>query len=482
MPVDYRLFVNANILGLVKLGFELNTILYDYKINVKLGQDIFNKAVITVLPDADKKNNSYWSGIQSIPNTPEEKAAYKRIDSISTIPVSFWDRFSPLSSRLYFNDNFSISAPLGMYHFNRVEGHALDFGFFTQDLFDKRLNSDLNFSYGFSDKKFKSNLYAKYLFGDYRTYSLSMHAFNKLSTLFSSPDEYSDLIATIFPLFFKDDFRDYYYSNGFALNLKGEVLPVLSLSAGYLNHADKNAFKNTDFSIFNRRKKFSENPLIYETKISALTGGFTIDFRNYIEDGIFRRRISLGNSYVILRGNVTYSNNSILKSGINYTNYQFTVSGRLNTFKAAYLNFKVDGMYNTGKLPFQLLYSLPGNVDAISQNFSFRTLNVNEILGDRTLSIFLENNFGSELFRLLNVPGLKNWEVLLNSFLNIGISEVSPGSKSILLYPVKSFPHPFYEIGFGIGQVLIPFRLEFAWRLNYRGENNFRIGLNSFVF
>ena len=36
MPVDYRLFVTANYLGLARFGFEINTILYDYKINNRL--------------------------------------------------------------------------------------------------------------------------------------------------------------------------------------------------------------------------------------------------------------------------------------------------------------------------------------------------------------------------------------------------------------------------------------------------------------
>ena len=482
MPVDYRLFVKANVLGLVKFGFELNSILYDYKINVKLNNDLFNKAIITVLPDADEKTNIYWRNVQTIPNTKEEQDAYKRIDSVSSLPVSFWDKFSLLSPRINFNEDFSTSAPLGMYHFNSIEGSALDFGLFFSELFDKRFNSDLNFSYGFSDKKFKTDLNAQYLFGDYRTYNLSVRVFNKLNLLFGSSADYSELVSTISSLFFKNDFRDYYYSNGFKINLSGEVFPVLSLSAGFINHTDKNAIKNTDFSIFYKNDKFTDNPEIFETKINALTAGFKIDFRDYIEDGFFRRRILLGNSYIIFNGDFTYSNKNFLNSGIDFTKYELTAHGRLNTFKSAYLNFKVYGMYNNGKLPFQLLYSSPGNVDALYQNYSFRTLNINEIFGDRIVNIFLENNFRDELFRLLKIPGLKDSEIMLNTFFNIGLSEVSDRSKSILVQDVKTFTHPFYEIGFGIGHVLIPFKIEFAWKLNYRGSNNFRVGINTYLF
>ena len=482
MPVDYRLFVKANVLGLVKFGFELNSILYDYKINVKLNKDVFSKAIITVLPGADEKTNAYWRNVQTIPSTEEEQAAYKRIDSVSSLPVSLWDKFSILSPRINFYENFSTSAPLGMYHFNSIEGHTLDFGLFFNELFNKRLNSNLKFSYGFSDKKFKTDLYAQYLFGDYRTYNLSIRVFNKLNLLFGSSADYGELVSTISSLFFKNDFMDYYYSNGFKINLSGEVFPVLSLNAGFINHTDKNAYKNTDFSIFYRNDKFNANPEIYETKINALTAGFKIDFRDYIEDGFFRRRVLLGNSYIIFNGDITYSNKNFLNSGIDFTEYELYAHGRLNTFKSAYLNFRIYGMYNNGKLPFQLLYSSPGNVDALYQNYSFRTLYINEIFGDRVLNIFLENNFRDELFRLLKVPGLKDLEIMLNTFLNIGFSEVSDRSKSILVHEVKTFTHPFYEIGFGIGHVLVPFKIEFAWKLNYRGSNNFRVGINTFFF
>lgn len=138
-------------------------------------------------------------------------------------------------------------------------------------------------------------------------------------------------------------------------------------------------------------------------------------------------------------------------------------------------------MYTYGERPYQLLYSLPGNINFTSQNFTFRTLDVNEILGDRILTLNLQENLGSELFRILRVPGLKDWDIQLNTFLNVAVSNINNGSKSILIAPVKNLTHPFYEIGFGIGHPLIPLELDFAWRLNYRGENNFRIGINSFI-
>jgi hypothetical protein len=481
MPVDYRLIETANILNLAKFGIELNTILYDYRINSITSDSLFSKAAITVLPHADSKDSTFWGNATTIPNTPEEQTAYKRIDSLSNVPLTFWNKFNYLSSRISISDNFSISAPIGMYHFNRVEGHALDFGLFLNDAFDQRLSSSWQSSYGFSDKKYKAILDASYLLGDYRTYKISFNAYNDLAELFGSSENYNDLTSTVLALFSKYEFRNYYYTKGFGLDASGEVFPVLSLKAGFLNHTDNTAVKNSDFSFFAKEKHFTDNPVIYETKINALTAGFNFDFRDYIEDGTFRRRISNGKSYATFGGDVLYSDKYILNSDLNSTVYKMNVNGIINTFNSGQLHFKIFGMYTNGTLPYQMLYSLPGNINSTSQDYSFRTLNLNEILGTRVATINIEHYFGDDLFRFSKIPGIKNWELQLTGFLNIAYTDVNDKSKAISPYVLQEFKHPFYEIGFGIGQVLFPIQLDFAWKLNYKGDNNFRIGINTFI-
>jgi hypothetical protein len=482
MPVDYRLFVKANVLNLARFGFELNTILYEYTINENIDDDIFDRAIITVLPNADEKNSEYWEEMQSIPNTIEEIAAYERIDSISLIPRNFWDDFSPLSTRLYFNENISTSAPLAMYHFNRAEGHALDFGIFLEDAYNKRLNSSLNLSYGFADKKFKQNIEVSYLFGDYRTFRIAGSAYNTITPLFDNSDNYNELTSTLLSLISKYEFRDYYYSKGGEISFAGDISSVLRLNVGFKNQTDNSAIVNTQFSIINRDKLFKENPQIFETKVNAVTAGFFIDYRKYIEDGFYRLRVSSGESFFTFKGDVIYSSGDLLNSQIDFTTYKLRINGLINTFGQSTLNIRIFGMYNDGRLPYQLMHSLPGNIDVVSKSYSFRTLDVNEIFGEKVLAFNTEQNWGNELFRWLGVPGLKDWDIHLNTFFNAGYTSIGGESNTILQVQLKTIEKPFYEAGFGIGHVLIPLRLEFAWKLNQRGDNNFRVSLNSFAF
>ena len=139
-------------------------------------------------------------------------------------------------------------------------------------------------------------------------------------------------------------------------------------------------------------------------------------------------------------------------------------------------------MYNNGALPYQDMYALPGNINLLSKSFSFRTLKINEIFGERVATLNLEYNFRDELFKLLSVPGFKDWEITLNVFFNSAITEIGEESAALLPVEIKTFNKPFYEIGFGLGQGIIPLQLEFAWKLNYLGSNNFVISINTFAF
>ena len=490
MPIDYRIFANVDFLGIARIGFELNTIFHDYKINSPIDDDLFNMAVIKVLPDADKKDSTFWKTTQTIPNSIEEVSAYKRIDSLEAIPVTFWDRFSFLSGTLNLNDNLSITGPLGLYSFNRVESHTLNFGAEVSRLVDQRLNGSLNFSYGFGDKKFKTNFSSRYYFGEYRTTSLSVDAYDKLASLFEESIRYNKLTSTFTNLFGKYDFRNYYYTKGFGVNLSSEILPILSLGVGFMNRTDNNGLINTDFSFLNKNKTYNENQQIYETKINALTAKFRLDFRNYIEDGFFRRRLSQREFNVIFSGDVTWSNNSLVNSDVDFRLYKLSLNGFVPNYKSSDMNFILTGIYSDGKVPFQMMHALPGNIESVSQSFTMRTLRTGEVFGDRGIVLSVQQNFNDELFRLAGLTFLSDLQLMLTAHFNAALLEISPDSKTILplnlvnpeLNTLTEYKHPFYELGFGIGHPLFPFRFEFTWKLNYLGRNNFVFGVNSALF
>ncbi len=479
LPIDYRLFVEANVLGLARIGFELNSIMYDYKVNTEIKDDFFDYAIITVMPDADKRDLSYWESVQTIPNTIEESEAYKRIDSLEAIPKTFWDKFSFLDTRIALNDTLSISGPLDIYSFNKVEGHGLNFGLEFRTLLDSRLYGGFNFGYGFSDKKFKYEINNKYYLGKYRTSSLSFNIYDKTQSLFEESVDYGKFTSTILSLFTKYDFRNYYRSKGFTFEAKSMVFPFLTLSVGLVNNTDYTLINRTDFSFFKKDKKYSPNLSINDGKTVGLTSGFALDFRPYIIDGLFIRRVGFRNFYANLSGDIIYSNNKLIKTTSNFGLYKLNLNGRLNTFRSASLRFELNGINSFGKVPVQYMYSLPGNISSAGKDFSFRTLGVGEVFGDKVATGFIEHNFRDELFKILGLPLLKSSEINLSVYLNAAITNISNTTSEYIPYGSVKFLHPFYEAGFSLGHTLLPIKLEFTWKLNYKNKNNFVIGINT---
>lgn len=481
MPIDYRVFVEGNFLGLAKFGFELNTIFYDYQINNQINDEFFDMVIVTVLPDADKKDSTYWNSMQRIPNTLQEVDAYHRIDSLESIPRNFWDDFSILSSSINLTDNLSISGPLSLYSFNKIEGHTINFGADLSNEFERRFYSGADISYGFSDKKFKHSISFRYLLGDYRTASVIFNIYNRLTDLFGESVYYNDLTSTLTSLIGKYDFRDYYYTNGWDFKINGEVLPVLRLGIGFLNRTDNNAYNNSDFSIFNKSKTYELNKTIYETKINALTASFSLDFRKFIEDGYFRRRTDQGKGYAILSGDAVFSSRSLLKSDLDFNQYELNFTGYLPSFKSASINFTLKGLYSNGPVPFQMMHALPGNIESVGKTNSFRTLGLGEAYGDKGAVLGILYRFNDEIFKMLNIPLIEDLQLNLTTHLNIGWLEISDKSKLILHHNYYEFKKPLWEIGFGIGQILFPITLEFTWRLNHRYKNDFVISFNTFA-
>ncbi len=481
LPIDYRLFAEGNYLGLAKFGFELHTIMNNYEINSEIDNDLFDSAVISVLPEADKKDDNYWNSIQSIPNTFEEEIAYSRIDSLTNVSKSFGQDFSFLSSRLKLNDNFSIVGPISLYSFNKVQGNTLNLDLFYNDAEVQRLNLSGGISYGFADSFVKKYLYTSYRFSQYRTTELTFNIFDKLTDLFGVSENYNKFTSTFLSLISKYDFRDYYYTKGFDVNVSSEVFSILEMGVGYISREDKTAENNSNFSIFNNDRDYSLNKTIFDTKTNALKASFKLDFRKFIEDGFFRRRITPRNS-IQLKGSALFSKKDLLNSDVNFTIYKLEAYGRLITAGNWSLDYSVNKILSNGNVPFQWLYPLPGNINASGKNNSFRTLRIGEVYGDNVTTLFLSHNFNDDLFKLSQIPLLSDLQLQLSTYLNIALSEISEKSRLAPITDYQKFSKPFYELGFSIGHILIPLSFEFTWKLNYRGKNNFVIGINTFAF
>ncbi len=491
LPIDYRMFVNSNYIGIVKIQYEYSALIKQYKINSDDYKSNFDNESLSRLQDDNYKDTVLWDDNRAIPFTPEEAIAYKKIDSMRTLPKSFFYKAAQIFSPQYrLNNHFSISGPMGIYQFNHVEGHTLSFTGAGNNLFDNSLDARLSLSNGFSDKRFKQNLSTVFFFNDERTLNFSFNVYNKLETLFSSSDRYNSITTTIFSLLSRRDFRSYYYSKGFDFRAAAKVSRFINIYAGYANHVDHSAKTNTTFSLLgNSRRNFSSNnnftfvdsvnPPIYDTRLNTVSFGINFDFRNDAIENNLIRKVSNGHSFVTFGVGVLISSPKYLGSYIGFTSYNANILSEINTFGTSSVGIAINTIYSKGPVPIQMQYALPGNISATSRDFSFRTLGVGKMFGDQVFTLALEYNFRKEIYRVIPISILQNFS--LSSFFNAAWKNMSAKSTAIMPVPFTVLTQPLLEAGFSIGYSSLPVNLELAWRLTHIDRSGFQVGINTSI-
>lgn len=90
------------------------------------------------------------------------------------------------------------------------------------------------------------------------------------------------------------------------------------------------------------------------------------------------------------------------------------------------------------------------------------------------MGIFIENNFKNYLFNVSGIPFLKNIPYDLLLFSSYGLMS---GASN---YKFKS-QNNIWEAGFGVGNILSFFRIDFSWELLKDMRNHFDISLGTSV-
>jgi len=490
LPIDYHVSIESGYLGITRADYELSSIMYDYRINEGADNDFAGKAVVTVLPEAERIDSSFWKSRKITPYTSEELTTLALIDSQRSASGSFLGKVTRILSPQYrLNDQYSVSGPFGIYQFNHVEGSVLYFSASGNNLLNKTLDTRVMLSDGFSDKRFKERLLVNYFPEENRTLKMSFDVYHRLATLFSSSDSYSALTSTILSLWSRYDFRNYYYTKGYNIGVEKELFHFLSVSAEYDNHTDNSAYTNTFFSLFGNRRNNrnnntsttvdSVNTPIYEARLNTLSLGFNFDFRDFTSDNNINKKVSQGNSFVTFGAGVQMCDPKLLKSSIGYVSWNFNVFGEINTFRSAVLGFKINGIYSNGPVPYQMQYALPGNISATGRDYTLRTAGVRNMFGDQAFVLNLEHNFREEAFRFLSIRSLQN--VSFSVFFNAALKNMSDKSAAIMPVAFTTYRSPLYETGFSFGYPSIPARLEFAWRLTHIERSSFRFGINTSI-
>jgi len=340
----------------------------------------------------------------------------------------------------------------------------------------KRLNLNSYIGYGFSDKKMKYELeYSHQLLKD-RSLRIDASVFRRLNALFYGLTGIFTGYNTITSLLTKDDYYNYYYSSGYDIRVSKSFIPQVELALRYHQEKQTTANTNTNFSIFKKDRKFRDNPRINDAFQRLVGFSLLLDPNKYklidFGDGLVSRytetqfpELFLGFDYSSKKLNSTYE----------YRKYFAQVEGENNIANFFNIKYKLGAVIFSGDVPFQSLAYFNSTSSALGKDFSFRTMDYQEYLGDKIYYFNFENNFKNIFWS--RVPIINKFSLI--GFFNAGKSEIS--NSNLLLSSSKNFDvtkNVFLEAGFGISGILDFLRVDFAWRLNNRilGKN-FRLSI-----
>lgn len=461
--------MNFNIPGFPPIYITQNSLFSDYILNSKdFDYNFDNKVIVTKL-SGEEKEADLWQSQQIIPLTNREKDAISMIDSIV--------EHSSLVKKtiLFLSNNYSVFSDIPItdfddfYHYNRVEGSYIGLGLDSKNIFLPFRITTI-YGYGISDKinKFKVDL--KYILSN--NVNINFTRSNVLAYLNRYYD-YSQFDITYNSLLYKDDYADYYYTNKYYAFINFNLSNIWKFNLGFTSENQTNVSLNTNWSLFNKDDSFKKIIPISERKINSIIFGFNYDTKKYNDFGWFESP-DYSSNYFVFDLNYIYSSKKYLESNDNFQSLFLHV----NLYNQFNYIFNTDLTFETGNLSGdimpQYLFHFPGNYSTLTGKNTFKTILNDNIIGKRYIGIFVENNFKNYLFNISGISLLKNVPYDLLLFSDFGL--ISNSSN----YDLRS-QNKIWEIGFGVGNILSFFRINFSWELFNEMQNHFNISLGTSI-
>jgi hypothetical protein len=452
-------------------------VLKDFKPNVPIPDTVFNGRDLLVSPEAEQRNESYWTEnrLDTVPASTLK--IYGNIDSLGksksfkTVTAVAGVFFAG-----YYNTGkFEIGPTYTFYNFNSIEGLKLRFGGRTTTDFSTRYYFDGYAAYGFQDERWKGYFSAAYAFNNKSIYSFPQ-SFIRASVqrdLYVPGQELRSNSEDDFVSSFKRGvnnrylYNDFYriqyvqeFQNNFSFDLgfrRWTQSPAGSLVFNYPGQ-QRAGINQITTSEFNLALRYAPHEQFYQGKRTRVV----VNSKN----PIFNLRYAVG-----FKG--------LLGGEYNYQNIAGTIDKRLYLSQFGITDVKLEGGYIFNKVPYPLLAIHRANQSYAYQINAYNLMNFLEFVSDHYAAINIDHGFAG--FFLNKVPLLKHLQ--LREYVSFkavygGVRQENDPSRNsdLLPFPVNSqgiqttytFGRlPYAEGSVGLGNIFKFLRIDFVKRINY---------------
>ena len=454
MPVDIRTTGSVQIgitgINFPRFVFESATAITDYQLNGEIPDSIFQKPRRTEMPSAKKTDSLFWAANEAIPLTSEEKNAYQKLDSTQTLEK----QFKPSGPLMALGEASASSLKYVDIRYNRVEGLFLGASLDRDSLLGRvRLFGGLG--RGLSDARYKWTAGAEVFLDSTKRYSFGAEFFDNIANI---PDEnfYPTLAVGMTALLAKNDYRDYYYSQGWRLFVQTRPARRLRIGGGLMSEHTEVAWKSTDFSLFYRDDQFRPNVAIQNGTINSIS----LKVR-YGQEPVPLNLVHVDGAEVEVQ-----HANSALGSDFDFTrlivraDYRFTTSLR-SLFLPPALQVKLLAGFSNGSLPTQRMFALDSRYASFEVLGALRGAGIREFGGDQFMLLAVEHNFRNIPWLALDIPFLYKNSVELITYGTVAQSWMMNNSYTPFTNPTNGW---YAEAGVGISRLFGLLRVNFTYR------------------
>jgi hypothetical protein len=469
--------IDLDIPGLPVLYWTQHGLISNYRINIENFEHDFDMNILSYQLLSKAEREKLWQNMQSIPLDKEEEQALQHIDSVIT-NMGFIKKSVMMLIQNF--DNILITGFYDFYHFNRVEGNYFGLGFDSKRKFENnRLR--LNIGHGTEDNRFKFRFWSENNFFKDKFF-IRTQFYNRLAYL-DSYYKYNWSDITWQTLLSKNDYADYFYEKGAKLALEYKLFKHLKLGVEYAWNDQNTARNQIEWHPFIENKSYRPTVEINNGTIKSIEFTLVSDNLKYFDYGWIQQP-DLSQDFFDINFSFLRSPKQYLNSDFNFNRYHLFI----NSFKQfpPYFHFytRVSGGYLSGDKLIQYYFHLAGAYGSFGNPILFRTIKSDEFLGDKYLTISLENNFKNTVYSLLHIPFMKKTKLDFIVYSNLGWihNQYSPFKTNSKFNLIEIKEKPLTEIGCSVGNIFTFLRVDFTWRTNYKTGDDFNINLTSRIF
>ncbi|MDB5284403.1 MAG: TonB-linked outer membrane protein SusC/RagA family [Bacteroidota bacterium] len=431
-----------------------------------------------IVKGAFKKPRSFIDSVRIVPLDKAEQHIYAAFDTARTVPA--YKRLKWVANLLIFGNVKAGPLEFGrldqVVSQNAVEGYRVKLGIRTNELMSDKFWLYSHAAYGFTDKKWKYEVDARFILpGKYnRWHSLAL--LNKNDMVLLGQEN------TLLP-----------FDNILTILSPNHLNRVLHTSLHGITY-EGDWFKGLSSVMKFTRSQFYSEPGQYTFQYTDNNGVLTNIHRFGTTELSTNLRYSKTDQYTESYGsryfisskqpNFTFTYSLGFKSPIggDYTyhkfEFQFKHVWQVPILGYAYINLKAG--YMLGQVPYTAAFTSSSNISFFKDESSFQLTKPFEFVNDRYLMFWYEHHFEGLLFN--QIPYIK--KLKLREFVSVkalwgDYSKSNQALVGILPETHVAAPVPYIEVGAGIENILKIFQLNFFWRATYRdvGAANFGVKL-----